>query len=242
MPERKEIIESEVKKFFDNKYKEFFNEIKLKEGYKKYEGEELNNYDESEIACEISKKNFCVFVNEISKILNDKNIKTIFKYFTYDKKKRLLDYIILFTFLMYEIIEYDDMTERLGFYSTYFILSYFEYYHKDGDSYYKFLSKFYFEKKIGNFALFYIMSVYEYGYLFPEIFYDSFYIKDEIEIIVKEFLQSNEICGICLNEYNTDMISYCEIHYICLECFKEADVGKCINKCETKELIMYKKT
>ena len=240
MQKRQEIIESEVNKFFNNEYIKIFEEIKLIKGYRINEGDELNNYDASEIACEISKKDFCIFVNEISEILNNENIKTILKYFEYEKKKRVLDFIIIFTFLMYEIIEDINMIERLGINTTYFILKYLQYYDKEGEGNYKDLKKFYFEKKIMKFSIFYLKLIKR--DIFPEIFYDSFFIKDEIKIIVKDFLQSNEICGICLNEYNTDMISYCEIHYICLECYKEADVGKCINKCETKKLIMYKKT
>ena len=239
MQDRKEIIDSEVKNFFDNKYKNLFNMIKFR---KWYTNKELNNYNESDFICEITKKKFCMYVNEISKILNDKNIKQIFKYFEYGKKKGLLDYIILFTFLMYEIIEDIEIEDRIGYYATYYILNFFEIYNKEEDNQYKYLSKICFDKKIENFGLFYIIDIYKNGNLFSEIFYDSFFTKDEIKIKVKEFSQSNEICGICLNKYNNDMISYCEIHYICFECYKEADVGKCINKCETKELIMYKKT
>ena len=104
-----------------------------------------------------------------------------------------------------------------------------------------FLRIIFLKKKINCLRVFFLMSVDK--NLFPKIFYDSFFnIIDETELIEKKNLKSSEICGICLNEYNTDMISYCEIHYICLECYKEADIGACINKCITKKLILYKKT
>ena len=231
-----ELQRAEIEKFFDTEYKDLFNEIKKRKWYNN--NNKLNNYND-EFTLEITKKNFYDFVNEINGIFNDKNIKPIFKNFEFERKKKLLDFIILFTFFIYEIIEYNDMCEKLGYYSTYFILDYLGYYHKERDSYYKYLEKFYFVAKIINLTLFIQNSVDEYGNIFQKKFYDSFYIKDEIKIIVKDFL--HEICGICLAEYNDDMISYCGNHFICIECYEEIDVICCINKCETKELLLYKK-
>ena len=144
MSGKQEIIKSAVENFFDNEYKEFFNVIKLS---KWYTNEELNNYDESEISCKISKESFCEFVNEMSEIFNDENMKSIFDNFTYKKKKKLLDFIILFTFLIYEIIENNNMTVKLGHYVTYYILSFFEYYNINKDSYYEFFENNFFKKK-----------------------------------------------------------------------------------------------
>ena len=158
----------------------------------------------------------------------------------YESNKRMLDYIILFTFLMYELIGNTANAEKLGVYTTYFIFSHFKYYYKVVDDEYKYMVLLYFQKKIKEYSLFFMSSVFENGFIFPDTFYDSF-LKDEIEMEIKDFLKENEICGICLTEYNNDMISYCGIHFICLECYEETDVEKCINKCETKELALYKK-
>ena len=229
-----ELLRAEIEKFVDNKYEDLFFVIKKN---KWYNNGKLGSYME-EIELEFTKGNFCNYVNEINGIFNDENIKIIFKNFEFERKKELLDFIILFTFFIYEIIEYNDMCEKLGYYSTYFILDYLGYYHKERDSYYKYLEKFYFTKKIINLTIFIQNSVDEYGNIFQKKFYDSFYIKDEIKIIVKDFL--HEICGICLTEFDNNMYSYCEKHFMCDECYKVIAIEGCINKCETKELVLYK--
>ena len=230
-----ELLRAEIEKFVDNKYEDLFFVIKKN---KWYNNGKLGSYME-EIELEFTKVNFCNYVNEINGIFNDENIKIIFKNLEFERKKELLDFIILFTFFIYEIIEYNDMCEKLGYYSTYFILDYLGYYHKERDSYYKYLEKFYFVEKIINLTIFIQNSVDEYGNIFQKKFYDSFYIKDEIKIIVKDFL--HEICGICLTEFDNNMYSYCEKHFMCDECYKVIAIEGCINKCETKELVLYKK-
>ena len=230
-----ELLRAEIEKFVDNKYEYLFFVIKERKWYNN--NNKLNNYND-EFTLEITKKNFYDFVNEINGIFNDKNIKPIFKNLEFERKKELLDFIILFTFFIYEIIEYNDMCEKLGYYSTYFILDYLGYYHKEMDTYYKYLVEFYFTEKLINLKIFIQSSVEEYGNIFIKKFYGLFYIKDEIKIIVKDFL--HEICGICLTEFDNNMYSYCEKHFMCDECYKEIAVEGCINKCETKELVLYK--
>ena len=229
-----ELLRAEIEKFVDNKYEDLFFVIKKN---KWYNNGKLGSYMK-EIELEFTKGNFCNYVNELNGIFNDENIKIIFKNFEFERKKELIDFIILFTFFIYEIIEYNDMCEKLGYYSTYFVLDYLGYYHKERDSHYKYLEKFYFVEKITNLKIFIQSSVDEYGNLFQKKFYDLFYIKDEIKIIVKDFL--HEICGICLTEFDNNMYSYCEKHFMCDECYKVIAIEGCINKCETKELVLYK--
>ena len=164
-------------------------------------------------------------------MLKNKNYKT---------NKKLLDFIILFTFHMYNIFGNTPNSEKLGVYTTYFTFSHFRKYYKYVDDEYKYMVMLYFKKKIRFFSLLYLLRNFENGFIFPDTFYDSF-LKDEKEMEIKDFLKENEICGICLTEYNNDMISYCGIHFICLECYEETDVEKCINKCETNKLTYYKK-
>ena len=229
------LLRAEIEKFVDNKYEDLFFVIKKR---KWYNNGKLGSYME-EIELKVTKENFCNYVNEINGIFNDENIKIIFKNFEFDCKKRLIDFIILFTFFIYELLGYTEMNEKLGYYSTYFILDYLGYYHKEIDSHYKYLKNFYFTEKIINLTIFIQNSVDEYVNIFQKKFYDSFYIKDEIKIIVKDFL--HEICGICLTEFDNNMYSYCEKHFMCDECYKEIAVEGCINKCETKELVLYNK-
>ena len=214
-----EFHRSEIEKFFDKEI----------------------NINIDEIKYTITKKKFHDYVNEIHEIFNDKNIKKMLKNKNYETNKKLLDFIILFTFHIYKLFGNTPNAEKLGVYTTYFCFSYFRKYYKYVDEDYKYVVMLYYKKKIQNFSVYYLVKNIGKEFIFPDTFYDTF-LKDEKEMEIKDFLKENEICGICLIEYDNDMISYCGIHFICLECYKETDVEKCINKCETKELVLYKKT
>ena len=183
-------------------------------------------------------------------ITKEKGIKKIFgKMKSLNKKQKILDKMILYIFLICEVISSikhftfnDGKVFASIFYSKFFknykyciddnnviillndYIEYYKYFDKKNDSIMKFISEK--EEDFGNF--------------FSDEFYYLFFIN-EIKMEQK-ILKTEEICGICLTEYNNDMISYCGIHFICLKCYEETDVEKCINKCETKELALYKKT
>ena len=189
-------------------------------------------------------KNIHEFINR------EKGIKKILKEKSLNEKKVILDKMILYIFLMCEIISHYEhfISNDAKVFALHFCRNFFENYKycfKDMNNkeiisindYYKYRR--YFDEKHDTIMNFFSEKEEDFGNFFPNEFYYLFF-ENKIKMEQK-ILKTEKICGICLNEYNTDMISYCEIHYICLECYEETDIEVCINKCLKKELILYKK-
>ena len=179
-------------------------------------------------------------------ICKESKIKNVFKKMKNLEKRKTLDKMILYLFLMNEVLSSYRICTFLKcnifpvIFSIFFIKDY-EYcmfgneFKASISDYEEFI--YYFDKKNDSIMKF-ISEKKDFGSFFPDKFYDLFFIND---IKYNRILKTGELCGICLTEYNDDLISFCEKHFICLECYEEINVEKCINNCETKEFLLYKK-
>ena len=178
-------------------------------------------------------------------ICKEREIKNVFKKMKNLEKKKTLDKMILYIFLMNEILSsYRISTFLKGdIFSVIFSIKFFKDYEYctvgnvfqiSFSDYEKFI--YYFNKKNASIMKF-ISEKKDFGSFFSDDFYNLFFIN---EIKFYGILKTEELCGICLTEYNDNLISFCEKHFICLECYKEIDFEKCINNCETKDLLLYK--
>ena len=150
----------------------------------------------------------------------------------------MLTIIILFTFYMNEIIKIIDVKKKFGYYCTYFVLDYFDYYHIEKDDQFRIYENIFFKRYVKK-NKFNIFSFIENNV--------SFCVNDEfckifyVNFCKKNILEKQEMCGICLSEFDDNMFSYCGLHFICTECNKEYNFNECINKCEKNKLTHYTK-
>ena len=178
----------------------------------------------------------------------EKKIKNKFKKMEIFEKKKTLDKMILYISLMSEVLSSYEIPTLFsgGVYSIIFSMKFFKDYEycNIGNDYNLRIADYnqciyYFDQKNDSIMKF-ISEKKDFGNFFSDKFYKLFFNINEIKMNQKIF-KTEELCGICLVEYNDDVISYCGKHFICLECFNETDVETCINNCVTREFSLYKK-
>ena len=178
----------------------------------------------------------------------EKKIKNKFKKMEIFEKKKTLDKMILYMSLICEVLSSYEIPTLFGggAYSVIFSIKFFKDYEycNIGNDFNLRISDYneciyYFNQKNDSIMKF-ISEKKDFGNFFSDKFYNLFFNINEIKMNQK-ILKTEELCGICLAEYNDDVISYCGKHFICLECFNGTDVEKCINNCVTRELLLYKK-